>query len=127
MLARRPRTLELRVEGRLGPGVTAKDVILALIARPSASPATPGRRRWLQLGAFRHLDVPDLGVQQFAGGALEFLGGGPRAPLLGVGGARDRSGAESRRREARRLCRRGRPAPYNLQSPSSSSPARRPR
>jgi 3-isopropylmalate/(R)-2-methylmalate dehydratase large subunit len=28
----RPKTMEIRVEGRLGPGVTAKDIILAVIA-----------------------------------------------------------------------------------------------
>jgi 3-isopropylmalate/(R)-2-methylmalate dehydratase large subunit len=33
LLQRRPRTFEVRVEGRLAPGVTAKDIILALIAR----------------------------------------------------------------------------------------------
>jgi len=33
LLQRRPRTFEVRVEGRLGQGVTAKDVILALLAR----------------------------------------------------------------------------------------------
>jgi 3-isopropylmalate/(R)-2-methylmalate dehydratase large subunit len=33
LLQRRPRTYEVRVTGRLGPGVTAKDVILALLAR----------------------------------------------------------------------------------------------
>jgi 3-isopropylmalate/(R)-2-methylmalate dehydratase large subunit len=33
LLQRRPRTYEVRVDGRLSPGVTAKDVILALIAR----------------------------------------------------------------------------------------------
>ncbi len=33
LLQNRPRTYEVRVEGRLGPGVSAKDVILALIAR----------------------------------------------------------------------------------------------
>jgi 3-isopropylmalate/(R)-2-methylmalate dehydratase large subunit len=33
LLQNRPRTYEVRVEGRLSPGVTAKDVILALIAR----------------------------------------------------------------------------------------------
>src|SRR5262249_39701887 len=36
------------------------------------------------------LDVPDPRVEQLAGGALEVLAGGPRAPVLGVGGARDR-------------------------------------
>ncbi len=33
LLQRRPRTCEVRVQGRLRPGVTAKDVILALLAR----------------------------------------------------------------------------------------------
>ena len=33
LLQNRPRTYEVRVDGRLGRGVTAKDVILALIAR----------------------------------------------------------------------------------------------
>ncbi len=33
LLQRRPRTYEVRVDGRLSPGVSAKDVILALIAR----------------------------------------------------------------------------------------------
>jgi 3-isopropylmalate/(R)-2-methylmalate dehydratase large subunit len=33
LLQRRPKTYEIRVEGALGPGVSAKDVILALIAR----------------------------------------------------------------------------------------------
>jgi len=39
LLARRPRTLEVRIDGRLGPGVTAKDVILALIAKIGAGGA----------------------------------------------------------------------------------------
>ncbi len=30
---RRPRTMEVRVDGRLAPGVTAKDLVLAIIAR----------------------------------------------------------------------------------------------
>ena len=33
LLQRQPKTCEVRVEGRLGPGVTAKDIILALIAK----------------------------------------------------------------------------------------------
>jgi 3-isopropylmalate/(R)-2-methylmalate dehydratase large subunit len=32
LLQRRPKTFEARIEGRLGPGVTAKDLILALLA-----------------------------------------------------------------------------------------------
>ncbi len=33
LLQRRPKTYEIRVDGRLAPGVSAKDIILALIAR----------------------------------------------------------------------------------------------
>src|SRR5258708_4608241 len=33
LLQRRPKTFEVLVDGRLGPGVTAKDVILALLAQ----------------------------------------------------------------------------------------------
>jgi 3-isopropylmalate/(R)-2-methylmalate dehydratase large subunit len=33
LLQQRPRTMEVRVEGRLRPGVTAKDIILAVIAK----------------------------------------------------------------------------------------------
>ena len=33
LLQRQPKTYEVRVDGRLGPGVSAKDIILALIAR----------------------------------------------------------------------------------------------
>jgi 3-isopropylmalate/(R)-2-methylmalate dehydratase large subunit len=33
LLQRKPRTFEVRVDGRLAPGVSAKDIILALIAR----------------------------------------------------------------------------------------------
>src|SRR5260221_12290348 len=33
LLQRRPKTFEVRVDGRLAPGVTAKDIILALLAR----------------------------------------------------------------------------------------------
>ena len=40
LLQRKPRTMEIRVEGRLGPGVTAKDVILAVIARIGIGGAT---------------------------------------------------------------------------------------
>jgi 3-isopropylmalate/(R)-2-methylmalate dehydratase large subunit len=37
LLQSRPKTLELRVDGKLGPGVTAKDVILYLIGQISTS------------------------------------------------------------------------------------------
>jgi 3-isopropylmalate/(R)-2-methylmalate dehydratase large subunit len=49
LLQRRPRTFEVRVEGRLGPGVTAKDVILALLARigvVAGRPYAPRGEAW---------------------------------------------------------------------------------
>ncbi|HET8764158.1 MAG TPA: 3-isopropylmalate dehydratase large subunit, partial [Rhodanobacter sp.] len=33
LIQNRPKTMEVRVDGRLGPGVTAKDIILAIIAQ----------------------------------------------------------------------------------------------
>ena len=40
VLARRPRTLEVKIDGQLGAGVSAKDVILALIAHIGTGGAT---------------------------------------------------------------------------------------
>jgi 3-isopropylmalate/(R)-2-methylmalate dehydratase large subunit len=40
LLQRKPKTFEVRVDGRLGPGVTSKDVILAIIARLGIGGAT---------------------------------------------------------------------------------------
>jgi 3-isopropylmalate/(R)-2-methylmalate dehydratase large subunit len=40
VLQRRPKTYEVRVDGRLAPGVSSKDVILALIARIGVSGGT---------------------------------------------------------------------------------------
>jgi len=40
LLARKPRTFEVRVDGQLPPGVTAKDIILAFIARVGVGGAT---------------------------------------------------------------------------------------
>jgi 3-isopropylmalate/(R)-2-methylmalate dehydratase large subunit len=40
LLQRRPRTLEVRVEGKLQPGVSSKDIILALIAEIGVGGAT---------------------------------------------------------------------------------------
>ncbi|OGU31054.1 MAG: 3-isopropylmalate dehydratase large subunit [Ignavibacteria bacterium GWA2_55_11] len=37
VLQRRPKTFEVRIEGRLGPGVAAKDVILALLSKIGVS------------------------------------------------------------------------------------------
>lgn len=40
LLQRKPKTLEVRVDGELGPGVTAKDIILALCAKIGTGGAT---------------------------------------------------------------------------------------
>jgi 3-isopropylmalate/(R)-2-methylmalate dehydratase large subunit len=40
LLQRRPRTFEVRVDGRLHPGVTAKDIILSLLSRIGIGGAT---------------------------------------------------------------------------------------
>jgi 3-isopropylmalate/(R)-2-methylmalate dehydratase large subunit len=40
LLQRRPKTMRVRVDGALGPGVTAKDVILALVAKIGVGGAT---------------------------------------------------------------------------------------
>ncbi len=40
LLQRKPKTLEVRVDGKLGPGVGAKDIILALIAKIGTGGAT---------------------------------------------------------------------------------------
>ncbi|MCX6029534.1 MAG: 3-isopropylmalate dehydratase large subunit [Chloroflexi bacterium] len=42
LLQNKPRNVEVRVEGRLGPGVTAKDIILALIAKIGIGGGTGG-------------------------------------------------------------------------------------
>ncbi|MGA9364815.1 MAG: 3-isopropylmalate dehydratase large subunit [Bacteroidota bacterium] len=40
LLQRKPKTFEVKVEGKLGPGVSAKDIILALLARIGVSGGT---------------------------------------------------------------------------------------
>ena len=45
LLQRRPKTYEVRVDGRLEPGVSAKDIILALIARIGIGGGTGPRLR----------------------------------------------------------------------------------
>jgi 3-isopropylmalate/(R)-2-methylmalate dehydratase large subunit len=42
LLQHKPQNFEVRVEGRLGPGVTAKDIILALIAKIGVGGGTGG-------------------------------------------------------------------------------------
>ncbi len=56
LLQRRPKTLEVRIEGSLAPGVTAKDLILAVIARLGVDGGT-GHVVEYTGGAIRDLDM----------------------------------------------------------------------
>ena len=42
LLQTKPKTMEVRVDGKLGPSVTAKDIILALIAKIGTAGGTGG-------------------------------------------------------------------------------------
>jgi 3-isopropylmalate/(R)-2-methylmalate dehydratase large subunit len=50
LLQNRPKTMEIRVDGTLKPGVTAKDIILAIIAKIGTGGGTGLRRRVHRLG-----------------------------------------------------------------------------
>ena len=72
LLQRRPKTYEVRVDGRLAPGVSAKDIILALIARIGVG------------GGTGH-------VFEYTGEAIRALGMEPRMTICNMsieGGAR---------------------------------------
>jgi len=58
LLQRRPGTLEVRIEGRLQPGVSAKDIILAVIARLGVD---GGTGRTIE---YRGMAVRALGMEQ---------------------------------------------------------------
>ena len=59
LLQRRPKTFEVRVDGALHPGVTAKDIILSLLSR--------------------------IGIGGGTGHAFEYRGSAIRAPAWRVG------------------------------------------
>jgi 3-isopropylmalate/(R)-2-methylmalate dehydratase large subunit len=93
LLQRRPRSMEVRVEGRLGPGVTAKDVILAVIARIGVDGGTQHVLEYTG-SAIRALDmearmtVCNMSIEAGARAGLiapddttfEYLAGRPHAP-----------------------------------------------
>jgi 3-isopropylmalate/(R)-2-methylmalate dehydratase large subunit len=93
LLQKKPRTLEVRVEGRLGSGVTAKDVILALIAKIGTGGGT-GQVIEYRGSAIRALDmearmtVCNMSIEAGARAGMiapdertfEFLSGRPRVP-----------------------------------------------
>jgi 3-isopropylmalate/(R)-2-methylmalate dehydratase large subunit len=93
LLQRRPRSLEIRVNGRLGPCVTAKDLILAVIARLGVSGGT-GQVLEYSGEAIRALSMEarmtlcNMSIEAGARAGLiapddttfEYLHGRPRAP-----------------------------------------------
>jgi 3-isopropylmalate/(R)-2-methylmalate dehydratase large subunit len=93
LLQRRSRTMEVRVDGRLAPGVTAKDVILAVVARIGVAGGT-GHVLEYTGSAVRALDVEarmtvcNMSIETGARAGLvapddttlEYLAGRPHAP-----------------------------------------------
>ncbi|WP_428263907.1 3-isopropylmalate dehydratase large subunit [Haliangium sp.] len=93
LLQRRPRSFEVRLEGRPGPGVTAKDIILALIARIGVGGGT-GHVFEYRGEAIGHLDmearmtVCNMSIEAGARAGMigpddttfEYLAGRPYAP-----------------------------------------------
>ncbi|HTS80348.1 MAG TPA: 3-isopropylmalate dehydratase large subunit [Myxococcaceae bacterium] len=93
LLQRRPRSLEVRVNGRLGPCVTAKDLVLAIIARLGVSGGT-GHVLEYSGEAIRSLSMEarmtlcNMSIEAGARAGLiapddttfEYLHGRPRAP-----------------------------------------------
>jgi 3-isopropylmalate/(R)-2-methylmalate dehydratase large subunit len=93
LLQRRPRTLAVRVDGRLGPGVSAKDLILAIIAKIGVGGGTGHVIEYLgpAIGALSMEARMTLCNMSIEGGAraglvapddktFEWLQGRPRAP-----------------------------------------------
>jgi 3-isopropylmalate/(R)-2-methylmalate dehydratase large subunit len=93
LLQRRPRTMQVRVEGRLRPGVTAKDLILAVIARIGVAGGT-GHVIEYTGGAVRALSMEErmtvcnMSIEAGARAGMiapdditfQYLAGRPRAP-----------------------------------------------
>ncbi len=93
LLQRRPKTMEVRVEGKLRPGVTAKDIILAVIAKIGIGGGTghvieytgPAIR---SLGMEERMTVCNMSIEGGARAGMiapddttfEYVAGRPRAP-----------------------------------------------
>jgi len=93
LLQRRPRTMEVRVSGRLAPGVTAKDLILAIIARIGVSGGTGHVLEYSgeairALSMDQRMTLCNMSIEAGARAGLvapdettfEYLHGRPRAP-----------------------------------------------
>jgi 3-isopropylmalate/(R)-2-methylmalate dehydratase large subunit len=93
LLQRRPKTMEIKIDGRLAPGVTAKDLILAVIAKIGVGGATGHVIEYTgsairALGMEERMTVCNMSIE--AGGragmvapddvTFEYLYGRPEAP-----------------------------------------------
>jgi len=76
LLQRKPLTYEVRVDGRLGPGVSAKDIILALIARIGIGGGTG------HVFEFRGEGITALNMEQRMTVCNMSIEGGARAGLI---------------------------------------------
>ncbi|HET8586733.1 MAG TPA: aconitase family protein, partial [Candidatus Limnocylindria bacterium] len=93
LLQRRPKTYEVRVEGRLADGVAAKDIILALLARIGVSGGTGHVFEYTgsairALGMEQRMTICNMSIEGGARAGLvspddttfEYLAGRPHAP-----------------------------------------------
>ena len=93
LLQRRPKSFEVRVEGRVHPGVTAKDVILALLARVGVAGGTGhvfeyGGSAVRALGMEQRMTICNMSIEGGARAGLiapdettyEYVAGRPHAP-----------------------------------------------
>ncbi len=93
LLQRRPRTLAIQVDGRLGPGVGAKDLILAIIARIGVGGGTGHVVEYLgpairALSMEQRMTVCNMSIEAGARAGMvapddvtfQYLAGRPRAP-----------------------------------------------
>ncbi len=93
LLQRRPKTFEVRVEGALHPGVTAKDIILALLSRIGVAGGTGhvfeyGGSAIRALGMEQRMTICNMSIEGGARAGLvapdettfEYVAGRPHAP-----------------------------------------------
>src|SRR3954452_15006155 len=93
LLQHQPRTMEIRVDGRLAPGVTAKDIILAVIARIGVGGGTGRVFEYTgsairALGMEERMTVCNMSIEGGSRAGLvapddktfEYLAGRPHAP-----------------------------------------------
>ena len=119
LLQRKPKTYEVRVDGRLEPGRTAKDIILALIAQIGIGGGTghvfeyTRRRRSAALTMEERMTICNMSIEGGARAGLiapdettfEYLAGRPHAPKgadWDAAVARWRDAAHRRGRDLRR-------------------------